>query len=94
MARLLSPDDACIGVDVPTNRGTARYDGRTIDVTNPVHARALKAVGYTVAGTDQGPARASGFRCSSCSFRGWFKTCGRCGAACVRGDAPTTGEAA
>lgn len=83
MARLLSPDDACIGVDVPTTRGTARYDGRTIDVTNPVHARALKAVGYTVAGVAQGPARTAARRCTACGFAAFFTTCGRCGGSCT-----------
>jgi hypothetical protein len=79
MARLLSPDDACISVDVPTNRGTARYNGRTIDVTNPVHERALKAVGYTVADTSGAPVRRGGFDCAECGFRGYFRRCSRCG---------------
>lgn len=82
MARMLSPDDACIGVDVPTTRGTARYDGRTIDVTNPVHARALKAVGYTDASVAGAPARSTPRRCTACSFASFFTTCGRCGGSC------------
>lgn len=91
MARLLSPDDACIGVDVPTTRGTARYDGRTIDVTNPLHARALKAVGYTVAGSGV-PARAAGYSCGECGFKGWFNVCGKCGSPCERGSRSTSDD--
>lgn len=86
MARMLSPDDACISVDVPTYAGKARYNGRTIDVSDPSHARALKAVGYTVAGTAQGPARSGGFRCADCNFASFFRTCSRCGASCDRPD--------
>lgn len=82
MPRLLSPDDACISVDVPTNRGTARYDGRTIDVSNPVHERALKAVGYTTASVAGAPARSAARRCGSCGFSSFFTTCGRCGGTC------------
>lgn len=87
MPRLLSPDDACISVDVPTTRGTARYDGRTIDVTNPVHERALKAVGYTTASVAGAPARASARQCTACGFNGWFKVCGRCGGECTTREA-------
>jgi len=86
MPRMLSPDDACISVDVPSNRGTARYNGRTIDVSDPGHARALKAAGYTTAGTAGSPARTGGYRCTSCGFSAFFKTCGRCGGACERPD--------
>lgn len=77
MSRLLSPDDACISVDVPFGRGR-RYDGRTIEVTDPVHDRALRAAGYTVAGVSA-PSRARGFDCVECGFRSFFRTCGRCG---------------
>jgi hypothetical protein len=83
---MLSPDDACISVDVPTYGGKARYNGRTIDVSDPSHARALKAIGYTVAGTAQGPARSGGYRCLECGFSAFFKSCGRCGGLCERPD--------
>lgn len=87
MPRMLSPDDACIGVDVPTTRGTAKYNGRTIDVTNPVHERALKAVGYTIASVAGAPARAAARRCTSCAFSSFFKVCGRCGGECTTREA-------
>lgn len=77
MSRLLSPDDACISVDVPFGRGR-RYDGRTIEVSDPAHARALLAAGYTAADVS-GPSRARGFDCADCGFRSYFRTCGRCG---------------
>lgn len=86
MARMLSPDDACISVDVPTYGGKARYNGRTIDVSDPSHARALKAVGYVQADISGGPARTSGFRCSGCGFSSYFRACSRCGASCERPD--------
>jgi hypothetical protein len=79
VARMLSPDDACISVDVPTSHGKTRYNGRTVDVSNPVHARALRAVGYTAAAVAGAPARAAGFRCAVCEFSSFFRKCGRCG---------------
>lgn len=81
--RLLSPDDACKQVDVPLGRGM-RYSGTTINVPDPNHVRALKAVGYVQADVAGGPAHAAGYRCAACGFNAWFKTCGRCGAACER----------
>lgn len=78
MARLLSPDDACVQVDAPSGR---RYSGRILDVTNPADARAMRAVGYTAAGG--GPARTSGRTCEACGFRGFFTRCGRCGGVCT-----------
>lgn len=85
MPRLLSPDDACISVDVPFGRAR-RYDGRSIEVTDSQHARALRQAGYTVADVSGSPAKASGFICPGCGFKGFFKTCGRCGGACERPD--------
>ena len=78
MGRLVAPDRACVGVDV----GTTRYDGNRVDVTNPEHRRLLLSAGYL----DPGPAgvpKARGYTCS-CGFRGWFKTCGKCGAPTTR----------
>ncbi len=86
MTRLLSPDDACISVKVPDGRRTYQYDGRTLDVTSPSHIRVLKDAGYTVAGTAPGPVRSSGYECGVCGFKGFFNTCGRCGAHCERAE--------
>lgn len=83
MSRLLSPDDKCVEVDVPFGRGR-RYRGTTLDVSDPGHARALRAVGYTVADTSGVPVRSGGFTCTGCGFRAWFKTCSRCGGVCER----------
>jgi hypothetical protein len=85
MPRLLSPDDACIGVDVPTYAGKARYDGRSVDVSDPSHVKALRGIGYTVADVSGRPSKAAGFECA-CGFSSFFKLCSRCGAECVRPD--------
>ena len=84
MPRLLSPDDACVQVDVPTVGGNRRYSGTTIDVTDSRHADVLKAVGYTAADVRGAPSRADGFTCTECSFQSFFKVCGRCGGDCMR----------
>lgn len=86
MSRLLSPDDKCLGVDVPYGRRHGSYNGTVIDVTDPLHARLLKKAGYTSADVSGSPAKASGFICPGCGFKGFFKTCGRCGGACERPD--------
>lgn len=80
MARLLSPDDACVSVKVPSgrSRGT-QYDGTTIDVTDRSHIGALRAAGYTVAGTAGAPVVGGGFTCAGCSFKSYFRRCSRCG---------------
>ena len=80
MPRLLSPDDACVQVDV---RGH-RYSGTTINVSNPADARALKAVGYTVADVSAAPVRAGVYKCSECGFKAFFNRCGRCGGNCEK----------
>lgn len=81
--RLLSPDGACVSVDVPIGHGR-RYNGTVLDVTDPAHVRALREVGYTPGDVAGAPARASGFRCTECGFRAFFATCGRCGGTCQR----------
>lgn len=83
MARMLSPDDACRGVDVPSGR---RYSGQAIEVTDLSDFRVLKQAGYTVAGTGGTPLRSAGFECSDCGFQSFFRLCSRCGATCERPD--------
>lgn len=80
MSRLLSPDDACKAVEVPFGRAQ-KYQGTTIEVSDPVHLRALKSAGYTVADSSGAPSRARGFSCPDCNFRSYFRLCSRCGAA-------------
>jgi len=77
MTRLLSPDDGCVQVNVPIGAGT-QYTGRTIEVSDPTHIRALREAGYTVADTAGRPVRRGGFDCE-CGFRSFFRQCGRCG---------------
>jgi len=80
MPRLLSPDDACVSVDVPAGGLTTRYDGRIVNVADSTHARALKAIGYVQADVSGGPVRADGFRCATCGFSSYFRACSRCDA--------------
>lgn len=84
MPRLLSPDDGCISVKVPTVRGARQYDGRTIEVTDPVHTRMLKQIGYVQADASGVPSRVSGFVCTRCGFKAFFNRCGRCGGDCEK----------
>lgn len=91
MTRLLSPDDRCASVEVPFGRSRI-YEGTRIEVSDPAHIRALRTAGYTVADTGGAPVRKDGYVCStpSCNqFRSFFKTCGRCGAACDRTESET-----
>lgn len=75
--RLLSPDDKCVQADVPIGFGL-RYTGKTIDVSDPAHARALRKIGYTVADVTGAPSKAAGFSCD-CGFKSYFRLCSRCG---------------
>lgn len=86
MSRLLSPDDGCVSADVPGGRGKVRYNGRSIEVSDPSHVRALKAAGYTMADAGGAPSKAAGFECTTCNFSSYFKLCSRCGAECERPD--------
>lgn len=81
--RLLSPATGCVSVDVPIGR-ERRYRGRTIEVSDPAHIRALREVGYTPGDVAGSPARTDGRTCESCGFRGYFTRCGRCGGRCTR----------
>lgn len=83
MPRLLSPDDGCVQVKVPIGAGR-QYNGRTIDVSDPAHVKALREAGYTVGDISGGPSHANGFRCTECGFQAFFTRCGRCGSACER----------
>lgn len=80
MARLLSPDGACVGVDV----GAGSYNGTVLEVTNRSHERALRAAGYTSGDIAGGPARTAGRQCEGCGFLSYFVTCSRCGGHCAK----------
>jgi len=71
------PDGACLGIDVNTERGKTRYDGRIVDVDNPRHIRMLKAEGAFPADLG-GVTRSAGFPCP-CGFKSLFRRCSRCG---------------
>lgn len=83
MARLLSPDDACVGVTALSGR---KYRGTAFEVSDPRDARALRKAGYTVADTSGAPSKASGFECLDCGFKSFFRLCSRCGGKCDRQD--------
>lgn len=76
---LLSPDKACVGVDI----GRTRYDGTRLTDVPPAHAALLRQAGYVESGP-AGPARSAGYVCPRCGFHAHFKTCGRCGGPCQR----------
>ncbi len=83
--KLCMPDKACVGISVEnaqTGRKTS-YNGRIVDVTNPMHQKALRAEGAFPASL-LGARPAGGFRCAVCSFASFFRICGRCGAECER----------
>lgn len=85
MTRILSPDDACHGVDVPFGR-KRRYNGQVFEVSDPGHVRALREAGFSVADVSGVPSKSAGFECSECSFQSFFRLCSRCGATCERPD--------
>lgn len=79
MPRLLSPDDGCVSVKVPSGYGReAVYNGRVIDVESPAHIRRLRAEGYVVAGVAGVPVQRGGYTCE-CGFSSFFRKCSRCG---------------
>lgn len=78
--RLLAPATGCI--EVETDR--RHYKGRILEVSDRQDIKDLRAVGYTVGDASGRPSRASGRRCTSCGFNGWFVTCSRCGGTCER----------
>lgn len=86
MGRLLSPDDKCLGVDVPYGRRHGSYNGTVIDVADPYHERLLRRAGYTAADASGAPVKAAGFYCEPCSFASFFRLCSRCGGTCDRPD--------
>lgn len=82
--KLCMPDRSCVGISVEnahTGRNT-HYNGRIVDVTNPMHQKALKDQGAFPASL-LGTRPANGFRCV-CGFASFFRICGRCGAECER----------
>lgn len=84
--RIAAPDGAVAGMEVKgshTGRVT-RYQGRIAEVDNPAHAKALLAEGAFPASLTGVAVRSVGFRCPSCGFGSYLKTCGRCGGQCEK----------
>ena len=88
MPRLIAPNDTMREVEITGARfgrsKTYRWskDG-TVHVDTPSDIKALKDAGFTVAGTAN-PSGGRGYTCKKCSFRGFFKTCGKCGSEAER----------
>lgn len=80
MAKLGVPSSMCAGLDVDGRRFTAHKG--FVDVPDHLVGR-LKANGECFEPSNQ-PRGRKGWRCPSCGFAGWFRECGRCGAAMTR----------
>ena len=84
--RLAAPSGAVAGMEVKgeqTGRIT-RYPGRIMNVENPMHVKALTAEGAFPVSLSGGTRRDLGYRCPSCGFGSFLKTCGRCGGTCEK----------
>jgi hypothetical protein len=98
MARLLSPDDACVEAKVEGVRTGAsmlyrRTPDGTMHVTDKNHIKALKDLGFTDASALRSSARTrTDYACRPCGFRSYFRTCSRCGADLKETNNDTTQE--
>ena len=79
MGKMLAPDRQCRETEVAGRV----YRGNRFDVTNPTHAAIMRSAGYIDPGPG-GATKAAGYVCGDCGFRGFFRTCGRCGHTCHR----------
>jgi len=79
--KVASPDKRCLEIDAPSGR---RVNFRTgIADVSPSDAKAIvKNGGFfpSLSGTTNS---GIGFRCSTCGFGSFFKTCSRCGGTAV-----------
>lgn len=87
MARLCLPDGAVRGIDIQgaqTGSVTSYTAGRdgTVTVDNPQHERALRDYGAFAA--NLGGRTRGGYRCPTCSFGSFVRTCSRCGSTCEK----------
>ena len=87
--RIAAPDGAVAGMEVKGAQTghVTRYNGRIMEVSNPMHAKALLAEGAFAASLSGTTQRSHGYRCPTCTFGSFFKTCGRCGGECKKEDA-------
>ena len=71
-------------VDAPSGR---RYGGNTpgrVFDMDPADARAVVKAGGALASLAGAARRRDGYRCGSCGFGSFVRTCSRCGGACER----------
>lgn len=82
--RLAAPAGNIAGMEVKgaqTGQVT-RYNGRIVDVDNPMHVKALLAEGAFAVSLTGRTRRSVGYRCDNCGFGTYTTTCGRCGGMC------------
>lgn len=84
--RIAAPDGAVAGMEVKGAQTghVTRYNGRIADVDNPGHVKALLAEGAFVASLSGRTRRDIGYRCPTCQFGSFVKTCSRCGGTCEK----------
>jgi hypothetical protein len=81
--------EGCREVDVGGTRYYARggkrgyLQGGSFDM-DPAHARMAVQLGGAIASLAGAARRSDGFRCPSCGFGSWVRTCSRCGSECER----------
>lgn len=85
--------DGCQQIDSPVTgtryyaRGASAFEGRVrggVFEMSDVDARMAVRMGGAIASLAGTARRALGWRCPACTFGSYLKTCGRCGAECVR----------
>lgn len=84
--RLAAPSSTVAGMEVKGAQTghVTRYNGRIMDVQDPMHIKALRSEGAFPVSASGGARRSIGYRCGVCGFGSFIKTCGRCGGACER----------
>ncbi len=85
MPRIAAPDGAVAGMEIrdPRTDRIKRYDGRIMDVDNPMHVKALVGEGAFLASLAGTARRSTGYRCA-CGFGSYLPTCSRCGGTCSK----------
>jgi len=84
--RLAAPSGAVAGMEVKgaqTGQVT-RYNGRVMDVQDPMHVKALRSEGAFPVSVAGGARKGIGYRCPGCGWGSYFTMCSRCGGECER----------
>jgi len=80
--KVATPAKQCVEIDAPSGQ---RYDFRKgFQDVSPRDAKAIVAYGGFIPSMSGTTRAGLGFRCESCGFGCYFKTCGRCGGNAVR----------